>query len=81
MRFLNGVITLGRGRVSSARRLGNGDRIFILDTGDALIEKRIPASVKQVAYGSGAVVGYGDECFRLDKGRLNKNGEFGYVRD
>ena len=81
MKFTNGVVTLGKGRVSSARRLSNGDKIFIMDTGDALVEKRIPASVKQVAYGAGTVVAYGDECFRLDGGRLVKNGEFGYVRD
>ncbi len=81
MKFSGSIVTLGRGRVSSARRMNNGDRVFILDTGDALVEKRIPAGAKQVAYGSGTVVSYGDDCFRLDAGRLEKNGEFNYVRD
>ena len=76
--FLNKIITLSSGRVSSARVEANGDTSFIIYSGGALIEKKIPASAKQVSFTSAVTVSYGDDCYKLDNGYLHRRGDYTY---
>ena len=81
MKFSNNTVTLGKGRVSSARVENNGDTGVIMDAGGALIYKKIPCGARQPVFSGGKVITYGDDCFRLDFGRLERRGEFFYVPD
>ena len=65
------IITIGAG----------GGCIAKLDEGGALVMKVIPKGAKQPLFSSAKVVGYGDDCFRLDRGTLVRRGGFDYVPD
>lgn len=81
MKFTVNTITVGKYRVSSARKAVDGSVGFILDEGGALVMKTVPAGAKQPIFSSAEVVGYGDDCFRLDHGVLVRRGGLGYVPD
>lgn len=81
MKFTVNTITVGKYRVSSARKAADGSVGFILDEGGALVMKVIPKGAKQPLFSSAKVVGYGDDCFRLDRGTLVRRGGFDYVPD
>ncbi len=81
MTFTNNTVTIGKYRVSSARRADDGSVGFILDEGGTLVMKTIPKGAKQPIFSSAQVVGYGDDAFRLDSGVLVRRGGFRYVAD
>jgi hypothetical protein len=81
MRFSNNTVTLGKGRVCSARVENNGDTGVIMDAGGALVYKKIPYGARQPVFSGGRIISYGDDCFRLDSGRLERRGGFFYVPD
>lgn len=80
MKFSGNTVTLGKGRVSSARTFCNGDTGFVLDIGSALVYKEIKKGSKQPVFGRETVVSYGDDCFVLEKGKLERRGGLTYVR-
>ena len=78
MTFTNNTVTIGKYRVSSARRADDGSVGVILDEGGTLV---IPKGAKQPIFSSAQIVGYGDDAFRLDSGVLVRRGGFRYVAD
>lgn len=81
MEFTVNTITVGKYRVSSARKAADGSVGFILDEGGTLVMKTVPAGAKQPIFSSAEIVGYGDDCFRLDNGVLVRRGGLDYVPD
>ena len=81
MRFSDSSVIMGKGRLSSARREDNGDTGFILDTGGALVYKKIPAGSRQPLFSGAQIISYADDCFKLTQGRLERRGGFTYVPD
>ena len=81
MKFNANTITIGKHRVSSARRADNGDVGFVLDEGGTLVLEVIPFGSKQPLFSSATVIGYGDDCFRLDRGTLVRRGGLYYESD
>lgn len=80
MRFSENRVTLGKGRVSSARRGENGEISFIMEGKGALLLRVVPAGARQPAFsGSPVVAAYADDCFVLDHGMLTRRGGFEYV--
>ncbi|MBQ8882386.1 MAG: hypothetical protein IJY70_03240 [Clostridia bacterium] len=76
--FSSKIITLSAGRVSSARVEESGDTSFIIYSDGTLIEKKIPASSKQISFSSATTVSYADDCYKLDNGYLHRRGEYTY---
>lgn len=80
MKVTKSAVTIGKGRVSSARVISGGETKIVVEEGGVLVEKTIPAgSVQPTFSGSPVVVGYGDDCFALDAGRLERRGGYEYV--
>ena len=80
MLFNDKIISLFKGRVSSARVEDNGDAGFIFYDNGALIYKKIPKSAKQISFTSATTVSYGDDCFKLHDGLLHRRGDFWYEK-
>lgn len=78
MRFTKSTVTVGRGRVSSARETENGTR-FIVDNDGALVVRTIPHGSRQPLFSGGETVSFADDCFELDNGRVERRGGIYYV--
>lgn len=81
MRFLPNSLSLGRVGLSSARVADNGDVVFVLKSGGALVTRLIPSGSVKPVLRSGQTVSYADECFMLDFGRLERRGEYTYEKN
>ena len=55
MTFTNNTVTIGKYRVSSARRADDGSVGFILDEGGTLVMKTIPKGAKQPIFSSAQI--------------------------
>lgn len=78
MVFTSKCITVGKGRVSSARTDSLGNVGIVMAEGAGLVLKTIPAGKNQPLYGSAKLVSYADECCMLDGGKLEKRGGLRY---
>ncbi len=81
MRLISRRVTVSGDRVSSARREASGDVGFVVASGSALVYKRLALSSGKLSFTGEKTVGYGDECFMLNKGALHAADGFRYSPD